>query len=144
MSDNKKSTHAETGQAARSSEQPSKRLTILTADFLKWLVVILSVMGAIVANFCFSAVAWPIRASVGILLCVALVFLSLQTVKGQRAWVFIQSARAELRKVGWPTRQETVQLTTIVVVVVIIAALILWGLDGVFMGLISWLTGQRG
>ena len=50
----------------------------------------------------------------------------------------------ELRKVVWPTRQETIQTTLIVVAMVVVAALILWGLDKVFFWLVAWLTGQRG
>ena len=39
----------------------------------------------------------------------------------------------EVRKVVWPTRQETIQTTLIVVVMVIIVAIILWLLD-MFLG----------
>ena len=38
-------------------------------------------------------------------------------------------ARVEVRKVVWPTPQETTQTTLIVVVVVIFVAFILWMLD---------------
>jgi preprotein translocase subunit SecE len=37
----------------------------------------------------------------------------------------------ELRKVVWPTRQETNQTTLIVVAVVIFMSLVLWALDTV-------------
>jgi preprotein translocase subunit SecE len=53
----------------------------------------------------------------------------------------MREARAELRKVVWPTRQETVQTTLIVVVMVVIVALILWALDAVFVRVINALIG---
>jgi len=50
----------------------------------------------------------------------------------------------EVRKVVWPTRQETNQTnqtTLIVAVVTLIMALILFGLDWVLLKLVSFLTG---
>jgi len=62
----------------------------------------------------------------------------LQTEKGAWAWNLAKEARVEVRKVVWPTTQETTQTTLIVVAVVIVVALILWGLDSS----LSW--GVRG
>jgi preprotein translocase subunit SecE len=44
-------------------------------------------------------------------------------------WRWLKEARTEIRKVVWPTRQETTQTTLIVVAVVLVMALVLWGLD---------------
>ena len=55
--------------------------------------------------------------------------IGLQTEKGHAAWELAKEARIEVRKVVWPSRQETTQTTLIVVAVVIFVALILWGLD---------------
>jgi preprotein translocase subunit SecE len=62
----------------------------------------------------------------------------LQTEKGAWAWNLAQEARVEVRKVVWPTTQETTQTTLIVVGVVILVALILWAMDSS----LSW--GVRG
>ena len=48
---------------------------------------------------------------------------------GQLAWQFAVGTRAEVRKVVWPTRKETVQATLVVIVMVIIVGLYLWLLD---------------
>jgi len=101
-------------------------------DSLKWIVVLLLIVAGIYANGHYSDVAWALRAAAGIVLAAVLVAIVFQTAKGQAAWVFIKGARTELRKVVWPTRQETIQTTMIVVVMVIITALILWGLDAFF------------
>jgi len=47
--------------------------------------------------------------------------------------VHMKEAKNEIRKVVWPTRQETGQTTMMVVAVVIIIGILLWGLD-TFLG----------
>jgi preprotein translocase subunit SecE len=67
--------------------------------------------------------------------------VSLQSHQGKTLWAFIQNARVELRKVVWPNRQETMQVTIVVMVMVLVMGLFFWGLDTV-LGLITrWLTG---
>lgn len=113
-------------------------------DAVKWFFVFVLLAAGVVANEYFSATAWAIRAAVGIVWAVGLILLAGQTAKGLKAWTFMKGARTELRKVVWPTRQETVQTTLMVVLVVFVMAIILWGLDSVFLWGVSWLTGQRG
>ena len=54
---------------------------------------------------------------------------------------FIQQVRAEVSKVVWPTRQETVQTTLIVLLFVVAVALLLWGLDSLLGWLVSLVIG---
>ncbi len=49
---------------------------------------------------------------------------------------FSRDLRSELRKVIWPTRQETKQFTTVVVISVTVVALFIWLVDSVFSGLL--------
>jgi len=67
--------------------------------------------------------------------------VSLQSFQGKTFWSFVQSARVELRKVVWPSRQETVQVTIVVFVMVIVLSLFFWGLDSLLGLLTRWLTG---
>ncbi|WP_216640025.1 preprotein translocase subunit SecE [Candidatus Coxiella mudrowiae] len=113
-------------------------------DSLKWLLIILLLAGGIVANFYYSHVAVAIRAAIGIVLAIWVLVIASQTQKGQKAWGFMKGSRTELRKVVWPTRQETLQTTLVVVVMVIVTALILWALDSFFMWAVAWMTGERG
>ncbi|MBP5143215.1 preprotein translocase subunit SecE, partial [Pseudomonas chlororaphis] len=53
----------------------------------------------------------------------------------------VKEARTEIRKVVWPTRQETTQTTLIVVAVVLVMALLLWGLDSLLGWLVSLIVG---
>ncbi|AGI22424.1 preprotein translocase subunit SecE [Pseudomonas sp. MT3] len=110
-------------------------------DLLKWLVVAVLVVVAVVANQYYSA--QPIFYRVlGILVLAAVAgFISLQTVKGRAFFTLAKEARAEIRKVVWPSRQETTQTTLIVVAVVLVMALVLWGLDSLLGWLVSMIVG---
>ena len=110
-------------------------------DVLKWVVVVALVAVGVVGNQYFSAE--PILYRVLALLALAAVaaYVALQTVKGQAFFVLAKEARAEIRKVVWPTRQETTQTTLIVVAVVLVMALLLWGLDSLLGWLVSLIVG---
>ena len=68
--------------------------------------------------------------------------VGLQSYQGKSFWSFVQSSRIELRKVVWPNRQETMQVTIVVFVMIIILGLFFWGLDTLLGALTRWLTGQ--
>ncbi len=111
------------------AEDPTYRL-----DALKWLVVVAIVLGGVYANMFYADVTLLYRALAGVAVAGVIVAIGLQTAHGAAVWDLAKEARAEVRKVVWPTRQETTQTTLIVVAVVIVVALILWGLDS----LLSW------
>lgn len=62
---------------------------------------------------------------------------------GHAAWNFIKDSRVELRKVVWPTRQETFQATLVVVGLVILVGIFLWLLDMFLFWGTGILTGQK-
>jgi preprotein translocase subunit SecE len=70
--------------------------------------------------------------------------VALQSYQGKTFWAFVQSSRVELRKVVWPNRQETWQVTLVVFVMVIVLGLFFWGLDTLLSFLTRWLTSQGG
>ena len=54
---------------------------------------------------------------------------------------FFRDTKSELKKVVWPSREDTKKNTIVVLVVVILAALILFILDAVFGGLLGLVIG---
>jgi len=110
-------------------------------DLFKWLAVVALVVIGVVGNQYYSAA--PILYRVLALLALAAVagFIALQTAKGKAFFTLAKEARTEIRKVVWPTRQETTQTTLIVVVVVLVMALLLWGLDSLLGWLVSLIVG---
>lgn len=63
------------------------------------------------------------------------------TERGRPAREFLAEAQFELRKVVWPTRQETVQTTLVISAVVMVVAIILWVIDSILAWAIRALLG---
>ena len=61
--------------------------------------------------------------------------------KENRIVKYFREARAEMRKVTWPTRQEALHLTGIVLAVTVAMSIVLWILDILFSGVMSALIG---
>ena len=74
----------------------------------------------------------------------AAVFIALQTEPGRRIKAFFSAAQMEVRKVVWPTRQETVQTTLVIFLVVLVTSLFLWAVDSILFVLVRLFTGQGG
>ncbi len=120
-------------------ETPSTKL-----DWLKWLIATLLIIAGLVANYYYNDQPWPLRLLAWLFLLGVVAAITSQTFQGKRALIFARESRMELRKVFWPTRQETMQTTLFVAIMVVVLALVLWGIDSILMWLIGWLTGQRG
>ena len=82
---------------------------------------------------------------VGVLACAAVaVVIGLQTEQGRAMWAFFNEAQTEVRKVVWPSQQETVQTTGLIIVCVIIFAVVMWALDFILGWGIQYLIGHGG
>ena len=63
---------------------------------------------------------------------------------GRAFWRFVLDSRIELRKVVWPARQETFQMTAVVFGFLAVAGLFFWLLDLFLAWATKMLTGQGG
>jgi preprotein translocase subunit SecE len=105
-----------------------------TADNAKLTVAILCVVGGIAGYYLLDNL-WLRWGSVLAGLALGGVVVALSGY-GRRLWAFSESARVELRKVVWPTRDETFKTTIAVFVFVTIAGVFFWLLDLV----LAWAT----
>jgi len=114
------------------------------ADTVKLVVAILLVIAGIAAFYVLQTqsdwVRWGAVAA-GIALAVA-VFAS--SARGRAVWQFALDSRLELRKVVWPTRQETTTTTVAVFIFAIVMGLFFWSLDLFLSWATKFLTGQGG
>ncbi len=110
-------------------------------DGVKWAIVAVLVVAGVYGNSYFANESLLLRVVALLVLASAAGWLAAQTSKGKAFITLGHEARTEIRKVVWPTRQETTQTTLIVVVVVVIVGIILWGLDSTVSWLISLLIG---
>ncbi|MCP3866850.1 MAG: preprotein translocase subunit SecE [Gammaproteobacteria bacterium] len=69
------------------------------------------------------------------------VAVALQTAAGRSVWDFAVASRTEVRKVVWPTRQETIQTTLIVFAMVLVIGIVLWLFDMMLMAIVRSVTG---
>lgn len=109
-----------------------------------WSVAVLLIAAAAVINAYFAShFALIVRVLLMVVLVVGAVVLAALTNQGQKALGFMKESRLELRKIVWPTRQETTQTTLIVVAMCLVVALALWGIDSLIVALITFLTNLR-
>jgi len=110
-------------------------------DTLKLVAAIAILVGGIAAFYVFStypiALRWVIvLASLGLGM-----FVALQSAQGRTFAQFVQGSRVELRKIVWPTRQETLQTTLVVVVAILVMGIFFWLLDMLLGYITRTLTG---
>jgi preprotein translocase subunit SecE len=67
-------------------------------------------------------------------------FVFLKAPQGVRLNAFYKETKIELRKVVWPTRDETVKTTGMIMVAVVIVAIFLWIVDAILTWAVQLLT----
>ena len=115
------------------------------ADTAQLIAAIALGLGGIVAFYMLKSrpevwASWV--ALFGGLLVGALVFAFSQY--GRNFWQFVLESRVELRKVFWPSRQETFMTTLVVLGFVLIASVFFWVLDLTLASVTKFFTGQSG
>ena len=107
-----------------------------------WWVVSIALVGAGVAgNMYYGDQSLLYRVLGLVVLGAVAIFVALKTEQGAAFATLLKEARIEVRKVVWPTHQETTQTSLLVLALVLIAALILWGLDSVLGLIVSSIIG---
>jgi len=111
-------------------------------DKAKLAVAIILIVGGIFAYYWFDNQSVWLRTAYVLIGTAAALALAWQTRIGHATLSFILSSRNEVRKMVWPTRQETVQTTLFVLLTVLVVGVFMWLLDlGLFWAL-SGITGQ--
>ena len=105
------------------------------------IVSIIVLISGMILFYYFSDVRLFFRVLAMISVVILSGFIGYQSDFGKLVYSYISDSKVEIKKVTWPTKQETTQTTLIVVGVVIIAALILWGLDSLFSFVMSLILG---
>jgi preprotein translocase subunit SecE len=113
-------------------------------DTIKLVVSATILVVAIWAFYFFAGYSVLLRVAGLLLLAGGAAAIALTSEPGRQLWRFAVDARMEVRKVVWPTRQETIQTTLIVMVMVLLLGILLWLFDMVLMGILRFLTGQGG
>jgi len=121
------------------------------ADIVKQVFSVVLVVAGVAAFYYFSAdhsyfkevrLLYRVLGLVVVMLMV--LGMMLTTDLGRTIWSFVLESRQEVRKVVWPTREETMRTTLLVFAMVFIVGLILWFLDMFLFWGVRYLTGQGG
>jgi preprotein translocase subunit SecE len=110
------------------------------ADTLKLMASVSILFASIVSFYYFSEVSVLIRALVIIFSLVISLLIFFRTQRGIIFWDFLQGSRVEMRKVVWPTKQETIQTTLTVFIFVLILGIFFWLLDFILLYITTSIT----
>jgi preprotein translocase subunit SecE len=123
----------------------------LVADIVKQVFSVVFVVAGVAAFYYFStdhSYFKEVRLLYRVLGLVVIVLMALgmmlTTGLGRTVWSFVLESKQEVRKVVWPTREETMRTTLLVFAMVTIVSLILWLLDMFLFWGVRLLTGQGG
>ena len=113
-------------------------------DVLLLILSLALLVGSVVGFYYFDTYpAW--QRWLGVLVAIAVaVGIAMQARMGKSAFAFVRGSQIEVRKMVWPTRQETTQTTIAIMIVVMLLGLLLWGLDSLLLQGTRFLTGQGG
>jgi preprotein translocase subunit SecE len=111
-------------------------------DTVKLVVAVAILVAGIVGFYQFADKALAYRVLGVIAAALTAIGLAATTAMGRLFLAFLADSRVEVRKVVWPTRQETMQSTLVVVALVFLVGILLWTLDALLYWGISHLTGQ--
>ena len=114
------------------------------ADIIKQISACVLIVAGIYGFYHFSGESLLLRVLGLVLVFVLAAGLVFTTGLGAKVWQFMKESRVEVRKVIWPSRQETTQTTVIVFVMVFLVGLVLWLLDMFLFWGVRMLTGQGG
>ena len=107
------------------------------------LVSLLLLLAGIVAFYYFSEIRLFYRV-LGLFVILGLSgYIVYQTNFGKTVYTYVLESKIELKKVSWPTKQETTQTAIGVIVIVVIIGILLWLLDMLLAWSIGTLYGVR-
>ena len=113
-------------------------------DTVKLVIAIITLLTGIGGFYYYADESLLYRVLGVVALAIVAVGIVATTSTGRSIISFGRESRTEVRKVVWPTRQETVQTTLMVVVAVIILGIFLWLIDMLLLEAVQLLTGQGG
>ena len=98
-------------------------------DNLKLIAAVVVIIAGIAVFYAFSDMSALLRALIVVVSVVVAGGIALTSTPGKNAWQFTIGTRAEIRKVIWPSRRETMQSTLVVILMVLVVGIYLWLLD---------------
>lgn len=119
------------------SQSKGKNITL-------WGLVFIILAATVIGNSIFAEASLIIRVIAVLVAFAAAAAIALQTIQGKALLSFSRESIKEVRKVVWPTRQETIQTTLIIFAFTVVMGLFLFLIDGALIWLVELITGMKG
>ncbi len=111
-------------------------------DIIKLLASATILVSGLFAYYYYIEMSLPLRVLCVLGAVVVGIGVAMTSIQGKRLFTFIQGSRIEIRKVVWPTKQETTQTAIAVFIFTLLLALFFWGLDSLLLWLTRTLVGS--
>ncbi len=111
-------------------------------DTVKLAAAVVVLLGGIVAYYWFSEASILLRAAALVAGLVIGLLIAFQSAQGRQIWQFIQGSQVEIRKVVWPTQQETINTTLVVLAFTVVMGVFFLGVDSFLLWFTQLFTGR--
>ena len=111
-----------------------------TLDTFKMASAVAILLSSVFGFYYFAELSLLIRVLAVIFSVILSLLIFFSTQRGIIFWDFLQGSRVEMRKVVWPTKQETIQTTLTVFVFVLVLGIFFWLLDFLLLYITTSIT----
>ena len=124
--------------------EQAEKTGVALVDAFKLVLAAAALLGGMVAYYWYDQQPQVLRVLMVIGGLIAGLVLLYWSAPGRELWDYVQSSRVELRKMVWPTRQETWRTTLVVFVFVMALGVFFWLVDMALAWGAKHVTGQGG
>ena len=124
--------------------EQAEKSGVALIDAFKIVLAAAALVGGVVAYYWFDSQPQVLRVLMVLGGLVAGLVILYWSAPGRELWDYVQSSRVELRKMVWPTRQETWRTTLVVFVFVLALGVFFWLVDMALAWGAKHVTGQGG
>jgi len=122
--------------------EQAEKTGVALVDAFKLMLAAAALVGGMVAYHWFENQPQVLRVLMVLGGLIAGLVLLYWSAPGRELWDYVQGSRVELRKMVWPTRQETWRTTLVVFVFVMALGVFFWIVDWVLAKGMRFVTGQ--
>ncbi|HKX59001.1 MAG TPA: preprotein translocase subunit SecE [Steroidobacteraceae bacterium] len=124
--------------------EQAEKSGVALIDAFKIVLAAAALVGGVVAYYWYESEPQVLRVLMVLGGLIAGLVILYWSAPGRELWDYVQSSRVELRKMVWPTRQETWRTTLVVFVFVLALGVFFWLVDMALAWGAKHVTGQGG
>jgi preprotein translocase subunit SecE len=122
--------------------EQAEKSGVALVDALKLVLAAAALVGGMVAYYWFENEPQVLRVLMVLGGLIGGLVLLYWSAPGRELWDYVQGSRVELRKMVWPTRQETWRTTLVVFIFVMALGVFFWIVDWALAKGMRFVTGQ--